>query len=132
MKKKGKDWFPKSRPKQLVMFTNVKAKIAGYRNILPLTQEKIDRIVLICDVFIGVYNFVEQSRAKAANLTLFYGCFFNRRCRLLRRLTLLPSDNFYRVRLKKAESRKCVWQFGALRWLPIKLRRVRAVRFRGS
>jgi len=76
MKKKGKDWFPKSRPKQLVMFTNVKAKIAGYRNILPLTQEKIDRIVLICDVFIGVYNFVEQSRAKAANLTAWQDLIF--------------------------------------------------------
>jgi hypothetical protein len=69
MKKKNRDWFPKTRPKQLVMFTNVKAKIAGYRNILPLPQEKVDRIVLICDVFIGVYNFVEQSRAKMANLT---------------------------------------------------------------
>jgi hypothetical protein len=69
MKKKGRDWFPKTRPKQLVMFTNVKAKIAGYKSILPLPQEKIERVVLICDVFIGAYNFVEQSRAKAANLT---------------------------------------------------------------
>jgi hypothetical protein len=51
------------------MFTNVKAKIEGYKSILPLPQEKVERIVLICDTFIGVYNFVEQSRAKMENVT---------------------------------------------------------------
>jgi hypothetical protein len=69
MKKQRPDWFPRSRAKQLIMFTNVKAKIEGYKSILPLPQEKIDRIVLICDIFIGVCNFVEQSRAKMKNLT---------------------------------------------------------------
>lgn len=69
MKKKNGGWFPKNRAKQLIMFTNVKEKIADYKTILPLPQDKIDRIVLICDVFIGVCNFVEQTRAKMENLT---------------------------------------------------------------
>lgn len=69
MKKKNQGWFPKSRAKQQVMFTNVKTKIPGYANLLSLSQDKIDRIILICDVFIEVFNFVEQSRAKMQNLT---------------------------------------------------------------
>lgn len=69
MKKKNSGWFPKTRAKQLVMFTNVKVKIEGYETILPLPKVKVERIVLICDIFIGVFNFVEQSRAKMQNVT---------------------------------------------------------------
>lgn len=69
MKKKREWWFPLTRPKQLIMFTNVKAKIDGYKASLPLAQAKIDRIILICDIFIAVYNYVEQTRATMKNLT---------------------------------------------------------------
>jgi len=68
-KKRAPSWFARTRPKQLVQFTNMKAKIAGYKDILPLPQAKIDRIILICTIFIEVYNFVEQSRAKMKSLT---------------------------------------------------------------
>jgi hypothetical protein len=68
-KKRPQSWFEKTRPKQLVQFTNMKAKIGDYETILPLAADKVKRIVLICDIFISVYNFVEQSRAKMKNLT---------------------------------------------------------------
>lgn len=69
MKKKQPDWFPRTRPQQLVMFTNIKAKIGGYQATLPLTAAKIDRVMLICETFIAVYNYVEQARASMQNLT---------------------------------------------------------------
>jgi hypothetical protein len=67
--KKTQNWFPSTRPKQLVMFTNVKAKIAGYEAVLPLTAAQVGRITLICDTFINVFNFVEQTRATMQQLT---------------------------------------------------------------
>lgn len=51
------------------MFTNMKAKIANYEDVLPLAAAKVTRIILICDVFIAVYNYVEQTRATMRNLT---------------------------------------------------------------
>jgi hypothetical protein len=51
------------------MFTNIKAKIAGYEASLPLTAAQVTRVELICDTFISVYNFVEQSRATMQQLT---------------------------------------------------------------
>jgi hypothetical protein len=69
VKKQSVDWFPRNSSKQLDMFTNIKAKIAGYQAILPLTAAQIDRIILICDTFITVYNFVEQTRATLKQLT---------------------------------------------------------------
>lgn len=68
-KKKFQGWFARTRPKQLVQFTNMKAKIEDYADILPLATAKVTRILLICDTFIAVYNFVEQSRAKMKSLT---------------------------------------------------------------
>ena len=69
MKKQKVDWFPKTKPKQLIVFTNVKAKIGGYQASLPLTAAQVDRIILICETFIAVYNFVEQTRATLKQLT---------------------------------------------------------------
>lgn len=76
MPKRNLDWFPTTRPKQLVMFTNIKAKIAGYEASLPLATTKVERIELICDVFISVYNFVEQSRATMQQLTQWQDLIF--------------------------------------------------------
>lgn len=67
--KKRNDWFPKSRPKQLVLFNNIKAKIDGYEAVLPLSKPQLDRIKLVCDTFIAIYNYVEQTRATTAQLT---------------------------------------------------------------
>lgn len=67
--KKRIDWFPRERAKQLEMFTNIKAKIGGYQATLPLAAAKIDRIMLVCETFIAVHNYVEQTRATLKNLT---------------------------------------------------------------
>jgi hypothetical protein len=69
MKKKNQGWFPKNRAKQLLMFTNMKAKIVDYKTVLPLANEKVARIILICDTFIAIYNYVEQTRATTQLLT---------------------------------------------------------------
>lgn len=69
MKKRSIDWFPTTRPEQLVIFTNVKAKIGGYQATLPLPAAKVDRIMVICETFITVYNYVEQTRATLKQLT---------------------------------------------------------------
>jgi hypothetical protein len=69
MKKNQREWFPRNRSQQLDMFTNIKAKIGGYQEILPLTAGQVDRIMLVCETFITVYNFVEQTRATLKQLT---------------------------------------------------------------
>jgi hypothetical protein len=51
------------------MFTNVRAKIGGYEAVLPLSAAQVARVELICDTFITVYNFVEQTRATTQQLT---------------------------------------------------------------
>lgn len=68
-KKKQQSWFEKTRPKQLIQFTNIKAKIENYADVLPLAAAKVTRLLLICDTFIAVYNYVEQSRATTESLT---------------------------------------------------------------
>ena len=62
------DWFPTRLSNALVMFQNVKAKIGNYAAILPLTTAQQNRVTLICDEFIGVYNYVTQSRATTESL----------------------------------------------------------------
>jgi len=69
MKKQTQYWFPQTRAKQNIMFTNVKAKIAGYEAVLPLTAAQVARLELICDTFISVFNYVEQTRATVRQLT---------------------------------------------------------------
>lgn len=69
--KKQIPWFPTSRPKLLVMFTNIRDKISGYETILPITKAKKDRIILICEIFIALYTYVEQTRATTEQLTDF-------------------------------------------------------------
>ncbi|MFN0278931.1 MAG: hypothetical protein ACKVRN_10045, partial [Pyrinomonadaceae bacterium] len=54
----GNDWFPGRLPDQAEMFANVKGKIANYTAILPLTAPQVTQIVLICNEFNAVYNYV--------------------------------------------------------------------------
>lgn len=72
-----RDWFPRSRAQQLVMFTNVNAKIADYKSDLPITGDQIAKIQLICQTFIAVCNFVEQARASMQNVTDWQADIFN-------------------------------------------------------
>ncbi len=69
MKKKRAYWFPESRPKQRVMFANIKDKIAGYQTVLELKPAETARMILICETFLAVNDFVEQVRATAQGLT---------------------------------------------------------------
>lgn len=62
------DWFPTRLSNVLVMLQNVRAKIMGYRTILPLTNPQVARIELICDEFEAVYNYVTQARATTESL----------------------------------------------------------------
>jgi hypothetical protein len=64
-----KDWIPKRLPEQLVMFQNVAAKIGTYETILPLTVAQVERIVLICDTFVGAYNFAAQTKVVMVSVT---------------------------------------------------------------
>jgi hypothetical protein len=76
MKKKTDYWFPRTRAQQLLMFTNIKLKLPNYKEALGLSTAKIDRIILICDIFISVYNFVVQARATNGGLTDFQDLIF--------------------------------------------------------
>ena len=76
-KTKNTDWFPRSRAKQLVMCSNLKAKIGNYETLLSFPTAKTARIILICDIFIELYNYVEQVRATTFTLTGFQNLIFN-------------------------------------------------------
>ena len=64
-----KYWFPRTRAGQRAMFANIRDKIAGYETVLELKPAETARIVLICDTFLTVNDFVEQVRATAQGLT---------------------------------------------------------------
>lgn len=75
---KNLDWIPTRKPDQLVMFQNVRNKIESHQTALPLTDDQRDRIVLICDTFIAVYNFATQAKSAMHGVTqwrdnIFYG-----------------------------------------------------------
>jgi hypothetical protein len=69
MKKRREWWFPKTHSAQRAMFANIRDKIAGYKNALPFPTEKIARMQLICDTFLAVNDYTEQTRATAQSLT---------------------------------------------------------------
>ena len=62
------DWLPSRLAELLVMFQNVAAKIEGYKSILPITGQQVERITLICNEFVAVYNYVTQARATTESL----------------------------------------------------------------
>ena len=63
------DWFPRTMPAQLIMFQNIRAKSDIYQTVLPLTLPQVDRLNLICDIFINAYNYTSQSKAAMGALT---------------------------------------------------------------
>jgi len=51
------------------MFQNIRAKVELYMNVLPLTVGQIERLHLICDVFVNAYNFATQSKSTMEAVT---------------------------------------------------------------
>ena len=64
-----KPWFPTTMPEQLVMFQNVRAKSDVYQTVLPLTLPQVERVNLICDIFINAYNFATQAKSAMEAVT---------------------------------------------------------------
>lgn len=61
-------WLRGSLAEQAAMFQNIKGKIAGYTAVLPLTAAQETRIILICNIFIACYDYVEAMRATTSSL----------------------------------------------------------------
>lgn len=60
----GTDWYPGRRDRQRVMYGNFRAKIGNYDTIIAgLTHEMIDRLKLICDTYIAIYDGLEMNDA---------------------------------------------------------------------
>lgn len=58
------EWYPSRRDKQRAMYANVLAKIENYQDaIADLTDARVARIILMCRVYITVYDWLEQSEA---------------------------------------------------------------------
>jgi len=65
-------------PEQQVMFQNIRAKSDIYMSILPLTTTQVERLNLICDIYLNAYNFATQAKAAMEGVTnwrdnIFYG-----------------------------------------------------------
>jgi hypothetical protein len=66
---KNRDWFPRSRAEQNVMFVNFNAKIDNYKTVFGISSDLLAKLHTICETFIEVYQKVEQNRAANSNLT---------------------------------------------------------------
>jgi hypothetical protein len=73
----NKNWIPSTMAAQLVMFQNVRAKSDVYRDVLPLTLEQIDRLNLICDIFVNAYNYATQAKSAMEGVTRWRDNIFN-------------------------------------------------------
>jgi len=65
----NKNWFPNTMPSQLVMFQNVRAKSDIYQTVLPLTLPQVERLNLICDIFVSAYTFSAQAKSAMEGVT---------------------------------------------------------------
>lgn len=66
------DWYPSSRPLQRIMFGNVKAKYREYETPYGLTEANVERVELICDTFIEVFDKIEYNRATGRQATEWF------------------------------------------------------------
>ena len=71
------DWLPTRKSDQLVMFQNVRAKSDIYETVLPLTTAQIERINLICDIFVNAYTFTAQAKSAMEGVTTWRDNIFN-------------------------------------------------------
>jgi hypothetical protein len=60
------DWYPARRDEQRGMYENVFEKIDDYKSVMPefLTNERVARIKLICEMYIAVYDYLQQAEAR--------------------------------------------------------------------
>lgn len=58
------DWYPRTRAKRRAMYANFLVKIVSYQIILGLTQDQIDRLKLICKLYITIYDWLEQAEVR--------------------------------------------------------------------
>lgn len=63
-----KYWWPNALADQLGLMMNVLAKIGGHATALGLTNAQVQVIEDLCNSFIAVYNYTEQSRETAGSL----------------------------------------------------------------
>lgn len=74
---KNADWFPTRLADQAAMFTNILGKISGYTTVLPITTAQRDEILLICNQFLAINNYVTASRATTESLVEWRDFVFN-------------------------------------------------------
>lgn len=68
---KNKDWMPSTRGGKFTMFSNFKAKIEDFQVTLGFDNDLKARMWLICDIYIELYQKIEQIRATMSELTAF-------------------------------------------------------------
>lgn len=59
----GTDWYPSERPKQRAMYANFLAKIDNYKDVIQGLPDMTARLKLICQMYIGIYDWLEQTSA---------------------------------------------------------------------
>lgn len=58
------DWYPTTRPKQRAMYWNVLRKIDNHKEaIADLSDARVARIKVICQMYVALYDWLEQSEA---------------------------------------------------------------------
>ncbi|MBX3294257.1 MAG: hypothetical protein KF762_00860 [Acidobacteria bacterium] len=61
-------WLPKNRAARVTLFTNFQAKIEGYAATLGLTVPEVTRLLLICETFLTLDTYVENTKATMESL----------------------------------------------------------------
>ena len=61
----GNDSYPVRRDQQRAMYANILAKIDGYKDVIDeLDAARIDRIKLMCNTYMSIYDWLAQSEAR--------------------------------------------------------------------
>jgi len=60
---KSNDWYPSTRPAQRAMYANFLAKIDTHAPTLVLSSDLIRRLKLICQTFITIHDWLDQTEA---------------------------------------------------------------------
>lgn len=73
-----KPWWSQVQAEQLAIMVNTLAKIGGHASALGLSTTQVDRIEMLCNTYIAVYNWIEATRETAGSLTEWRDDFFYR------------------------------------------------------
>ncbi|HMS38799.1 MAG TPA: hypothetical protein PKE69_01135, partial [Pyrinomonadaceae bacterium] len=74
---KNRDWMPGTRAGKYLMFNNFRAKIENYQATLGFDNDLKAKLWLICDIYIELYQKIEQIRATMADLTSWQEAILN-------------------------------------------------------